>query len=119
MTNACDYNVYGGVGADTAWQIEQPERKVGFEEWREEMKFDVHGCAAEMAVTVDRAGGEIRLAGKAPIAAMPRLRFITRDLAGEERTGESAVAGPFAGRIAGCASVVVGGCAVRRSVNPA
>jgi hypothetical protein len=96
VTNSCDHNVYGGGGTNMVWRIERPERRAGFQEWRQELGFDVHGCLAGIGAEIDRPSGTLRMTGVAELPATPRPGFVTRDLLGVERTGETAVAGPFA-----------------------
>jgi len=45
---------------------------------------------------MDRQTGVLHVADGPRAPALPRLRFITHDVMGVERTGSHAVAGPFA-----------------------
>jgi hypothetical protein len=94
--NASDYNLYAGTGANTAWRVEQPEQKLGLSEWRQTLNFDVHGSVAEFSMELDRDQGRLRIAGQPSAPVLPRMKFITCDALGVERSGEQIVAGPFA-----------------------
>jgi hypothetical protein len=94
-SNACDYNMYSGVGEQTAWRMEQPQQQAGFVKWRESFGFEAHGRACELRVSIDRSAGVMRIGGAEPLP-LARLPFIDEDVTGERRTGDRALAGPFA-----------------------